>query len=327
LNLTGGDVTTTTLENRARTLADNITNNNAVLYRLRKKGKEKPFDGGREIMQPLRYAQNQTFTWYSGYEFLPISLNDTMTAARFPIKQAAIAVTLSGLEDLQNGGEYAMMDLLEERVETAEDTFWNAMSAGVYSDGTAFSGKQIGGLALLISKVPTVGIVGGIDASAQVWWRNLSVNANTDAKGVITTSNVVQYFNQMALNLKRNSDGINLIVADTNIYGFYLQALQAIQRITTDDEMTGAGFTALEYFGAGKRCAVVLDGGKNGQIPTNTAYFLNEDYIQFRPHARRNFKVIGKDRANVNQDAIVRIMAWAGNMTILNRSLQGVLWM
>jgi hypothetical protein len=39
----------------------------------------------------------------------------------------------------------------------------------------------------------------------------------------------------------------------------------------------------------------------------------------------RNFKVIGGDRANVNQDAIVRIYAWAGNLTINNSSLQGVL--
>src|ERR1019366_1773784 len=95
-----GDVVTTTLEGRSRKLADNITNNNSLLDRLRKK--EKAFSGGREIMQELRYAQNQSFMWYSGYENLNISLNDTMTAARFPIKQASIAVVLSGLEDLQN---------------------------------------------------------------------------------------------------------------------------------------------------------------------------------------------------------------------------------
>ena len=48
-----GDVTTTTLENRSRVLADNISNNNALLSRLRQKGREKTFSGGREIMQEL----------------------------------------------------------------------------------------------------------------------------------------------------------------------------------------------------------------------------------------------------------------------------------
>jgi len=68
-----GDVVTTTLENRSKKLADNISNNNALLHRLRNKGKQKFFDGGREIMQELRYAQNQTFMWYSGLISAPLA--------------------------------------------------------------------------------------------------------------------------------------------------------------------------------------------------------------------------------------------------------------
>jgi hypothetical protein len=322
-----GDVTTTTLENRSRTLADNITNNNALLQRLKAKGRQKPFSGGREIMQELRYAQNQTFMWYSGTEFLNVSLNDTMTAARFPIKQASIAVVLSGLEELQNRGDEEMIDLIEARVDTAEDTFWNQMSASVYSDGTGFGGKQLNGLALLISKAPTAGIVGGIDRGAQVWWRNVAVNANTDTRGVVTSTNVQSYMNSTTIGLKRNTDGVNLIVADNNYYLAYLNSLQAIQRITSGGgSSTGSGFTSLKYFGAGKEVDVILDGGKNGQIPANTMYFINDEYVYYRPHSARNFKVVGGDRSNVNQDAIIRLMMWAGNMTISNPSLNAVLW-
>ena len=322
-----GDVVTTTLENRSKKLADNITNNNALLYWLKKRGNTRPFTGGREIMQELAYAQNQTFLWYSGYEPLNISLNDTMTAARFPLKQAAIAVVISGLEEIQNSGEEAMMGLIAERTMIAEATFWNQMSAGIYSDGTGFGGKQIGGLALLISKAPTTGIVGGVDAGANTWWRNVAINNATNTIGVASATTIQAYFNNIALNLKRNSEGIDLIVADTNFYGFYLASLQTIQRINSDGgEKAGAGFTGLKYYGAGKEVDVILDGGKNGQIPTNTAYFLNTEYIFYRPSSERNFKVIGGDRANVNQDAIVRISAWAGNLTISNRSLQGVLF-
>ena len=254
-----GDVVTTTLENRSKVLADNITNNNALLSRLREKGKAKPFSGGREIMQELRYAQNQTFMFYSGYEFLNVSLNDTMTAARFPIKQASIAVVLSGLEELQNRSEDEMIDLIEARVDTAEDTFWNQMSAAVYSDGTGWGGKQINGLALLVSKTPTSGVVGGIDRSSQVWWRNVAVNANTDTRGVVTSSNIQSYMNSTTIQLKRNSDGVDLIVADNNYYLAYLNSLQAIQRITDDKGTAGIGFTSLKYYGAGKSVDVVLD--------------------------------------------------------------------
>lgn len=320
-----GDVVTSTLENRSKKLADNISNNNALLMRLKEKGKEKPWTGGREIIQEIRYAQNQSFMWYSGFEPVNISLNDTMTAARFPIKQAAIAVTISGIEELMNSGEEEMINLIEARVDTAEDTFWNQMSAAVYSDGTGYGGKQMTGLAAYISKAPTSGVIGGIDRSSQVWWRNVSVNANLDARGVVTNTNIQSYMNSTTIGLKRNTDGVDLIVADNNYYLNYLNSLQAIQRIT-DTKLGAAGFTNLKYLGAGKSVDVILDGGKNGQIPANTMYFLNSDYLFYRPSARRNFKVIGGDRTNANQDAIVRLLAWAGNCTVSNPSLQGNLW-
>ena len=315
-----GDVVTTTLENRSGRLADNVTNNNALLAKLKMRGKMRTVSGGREIYEELRYAQNQSFMWYSGTEYINISLNDTMTAARFPWKQASVAVVLSGLEDIQNEGEEAILDLIEQRTETAEATFENQMSAGVYSDGTGFGGKQIGGVGLLVSKAPTSGLVGGIDRGANTWWRNSAT------QGAQSASLIQAAMNTMTINLKRNSDGVDLIVADNNFYQYYLNSLQLIQRITSDKGSAGIGFTSLKYFGAGKEVDVILDGGRNGQIPTNTMYFLNTDYIFFRPSSKRNFKVIGGDRSNINQDAIVRIMAWAGNITASNLWAQGVLY-
>lgn len=322
-----GDVVTTSLESRSRKLADNITLNNALFSRLKTRGNFKPFTGGREIIQELSYAQNGTFQWYSGYEPLNIALNDTMSAARFNLKQCAVTVTISGLEEIQNDGDEKMIDLISARATVAEATFQNAMSVGIYSDGTAFGGKQIGGLQLLVSKTPTVGTVGGIDAATNTWWRNFTANSSTDPIGPFSATTVPFYFNKMTLNLKRNSNGVDLVVADNNIYDFYLRSLQNIQRITDDgSKMSGLGFTALKYYGAGKSVDVVLDGGKGGQIPASTAYFIDSEYLFYRPSSARNFTVIGGERSNVNQDAIVKIMAWCGNMTVSNRSLQGVLF-
>jgi len=265
--------------------------------------------------------------WYSGTEYLNVTLNDTMTAARYPIKQASVAVVFSGLDELMNDGEARMIDLIEARVRTAEDTFWNQMSAGIYSDGTGWGGKQITGLAALVSKAPTTGSVGGINRQQQPWWQNVAVNANTDTRGAVTASNIQSYMNSITIGLKRNTDGIDLIVMDNNYYSFYLATLQTIQRITDGgDSKQGAGFTALKYYGAGKSVDVILDGGKNGQIPPNTMYFINSDYLYYRPSAKRNFTVLGRDRMNVNQDAVVRLFGWAGNLAAANLSLQGVLW-
>ena len=122
------------------------------------------------------------------------------------------------------------------------------------------------------------------------------------------------------MQLVRGADKVDLIVADNNYYRLYLESLQAIQRIQST-EMAEAGFDSLKYMMAD----VVLDGGYGGGAPANTMYFLNTDYIFFRPAAQRNFVPLGDDRFAVNQDAMVKLIGFAGNMTVSNRRLQGIL--
>ena len=315
------EIVTTTLRNRTGKLADNVSENNALLMRLKKKGKVKPVSGGRTIVQELEYAENGTFKRYSGYETLNISPSDVFTGAEFDWKQAAVAVSISGLEMLQNSGPEAILDLLESRISNAEKTLTNNIAADCYSDGVADGGKQIGGLQLLIDSTPSTGVVGGIDASTTIgsFWRNIA-GTGTSA----TALNIQSLMNAVALQLVRGTDRPDLIVAGTNKYKFYLDSLQTIQRITSE-EMAGAGFTSLKYFGHGGAADVVLDGGVGGACPTDSMFFINTDYLFFRPHADRNFVPLGDDRCATNQDAMVKLIGFAGNMTVSNRRLQGVL--
>lgn len=314
------EIVTTTLRNRTGKLADNVTENNALLKRLKARGNVKPVSGGRTIVQELEYAENSTFKRYSGYETLNISPSDIMTAAEFSYAQAATAVSISGLEMLQNSGKEQIIDLLEARIKNAETTLMNNIAADCYSDGSADGGKQIGGLQLLISKTPSSGTVGGINAGAWSFWRNIA----SAPSGAPTSTTIQGRMNDVALQLVRGNDFADLIVADTTYYGIFLQSLQAIQRITSE-ENAGAGFTSLRYFGAGNAADVVLDGGYGGACPASTMYFINTNYLHFRPHTDRNFSVIGAERYATNQDAMVKLIGFAGNMTASNRRLQGVL--
>lgn len=313
------EIVTTTLRNRTGKLADNVTENNALLSRLRKKGNVKPVTGGRTIVQELEYAENGTFKRYSGYETLNINPSDVFSAAEFNYAQAAVAVSINGLEQLQNSGKEAIIDLLGSRIKNAERTMINNIAADCYSDGTADGGKQIGGLTLLVDSTPATGTVGNINAATWTFWRNVA-NTGTTA----TAANIQNLMNTVALSLVRGTDSVDLIIAGSTKYGLYLDSLQAIQRIGNTDE-GGAGFTSLKYFGSGKSVDVVLDGGVSGNCPANTMFFLNTDYIHFRPHVDRNFSVIGNERYATNQDAMVKLIGFAGNMTVSNRSLQGVL--
>lgn len=316
------EIVTTTLRNRTGKLADNVTKNNALLNRLKKKGKVKTVSGGRTIVQELEYAENGTFKRYSGYEALNIAPSDVFTGAEFNYAQAAVAVSISGLEMIQNSGEEAIIDLLESRIANAEKTLTNNIALDCYSDGTADGGRQIGGLQLLVDTTPATGVVGGIDASTTVgsFWRNIAYSAATDGGAAATSANIQSYMNRLYVQLVRGADRPDLIVADNNYFRLYLESLQAIQRIQSTDEGM-AGFDALKYMGSD----VVLDGGYGGGAPTNSMYFLNTDYIYFRPHVDRFFTPLGDDRFAVNQDAMVKLIGFAGNMTVSNRRLQGVL--
>lgn len=312
------EITTTTLRNRSKKLADNVSQNTALLMRLKEKGKVRPVSGGRTILEEIAYAENGTFKRYSGYEQLDISPSDVFTAAEFSLKQAAVAVMMSGLEELQNSGDEAVIDLLESRIENAETTMKNMISNDIYSDGTADGGKQIGGLQLLVSDAGT-GTVGGINSSTWSFWQNYVFDFSTNAltPGVTT---IQQAMNTTWLNLTRNRDAPDLIVADNTYFQYYWQSLQAIQRISSPD-LGKAGFTNLKFMNAD----VVADGAKGGDAPANHMYFLNTDFISFRPHSKRNFVPLNPDRYSTNQDAMVKLMAFAGNMTVKNRSLQGAI--
>lgn len=315
------EIITTTLRNRTGKLADNVSKNNAILFRLSKRGKIRPVSGGRTIVQELDYAENATYLRYTGYETLNISPSDVISAAEYNYAQAAVAVSISGLEMLQNSGKDALIDLLESRITNAERTMSNNIAADLYSDGTASGGKQIGGLQLLLADTPTSGTVGGISRSSYTFWRNQSFSGATDGGSAVSASNIQSYMNQLWLRCSRGTDHTDLILADNNYYNFYWSSLQAIQRIASS-EMGAAGFSqSLKYMDAD----VVFDGGIGGGCPSNHMYFINSNYLHFRPHKDRNMVPLNPDRFAVNQDAMVKLIAFAGNLTASNCSLQGVL--
>lgn len=315
-----GEIVTTTLRNRSGQLQDNTTKNNAILARLKQRGRIKPVSGGRTIVEEMDYAENATFQWYSGYDQLNVSPSDVITAAEFNYAQAAVAISMSGLEELQNSGKEQVIDLLEGRMENAMRTMSNNISLGMYSDGTGYGGRQIGGVQLLIADNPALGTVGGINRANWVFFRNQKFSGVTDGGGAVTALNIQSYMNQLWLRTVRGADKPDLIIADNNYFNLYWSSLQAIQRITSNDQ-GAAGYSSLKYMGSD----VVFDGGIGGGCPANHMYFLNTDYMKYRPHSRRNMVPIGGERLSVNQDAMVKLVGFAGNLTLSNALLQGVL--
>jgi len=304
------EIVTTTLRNRSRTLSDNVSNHNALLRRLRENGNQTSVTG-RDIVRELEYADNGTVQFYSGYETLDVSPSDVLSAAVFDYKQLAGNVTISGLEHVKNSGTEAIINLLEARINVLEKSMMNSLSTSIYSDGTGTSGKEIGGLQLIVADAGT-GTVGGINSSTYTFWQNVQTTATSSA---FSTTNVQADMNNIYLQLVRGADSPDLVMAGTNAYKAFLGSLQAIQRITSDD-LANSGFTSVQYLNSD----VVFDSSCN----TDRMYFLNTDYLRLEVAASRDF-VPGEAKMSVNQDAMVTPMFWSGNLTCSNRALQGVI--
>jgi hypothetical protein len=314
------DIIATTIQSRTRQIADNVTKNNALLARLQQRGNIKTVSGGSSIMEELSFAENANGGFYSGYDLLPVAAQDVISAAEFTLKQYAVPVVMSGLEMLQNSGKEAFIDLMEARLNVAESTMVNQLSASVYSDGTGSGGKEVVGLNAAVPSNPLTGTYGGIDRATWTFWRSKLYDFSA-ASGAPTPgpTTIQAAMNALWSSLVRGTDRPDLIVFDNVYWGFYMGSLQAQQRFT-DPNSANLGFPSIKFMDAD----VVLDGGIGGYCPASTGFMLNTKYLKWRPHKDRNMVPLSPNRRYaINQDAEVQILAWAGALTCNGAQFQG----
>ena len=263
-------------------------------------------------MQELEYAENSTVMWYSGAEPLDISPTEVFTAAEFNYKQLAGNVTITGLEEIQNSGKEAIHNLLKSRIRNLEKSLKNTHRHRALRGRHGGDGKELGGLKLLVADVPT-STIGGIRGDLCVVEEP---GLDFSARSVTPSAATIQHaMNDVWISCTRGTDKPDIIPADKTYYLLYLESLQASQRFT-DDKRRPAGFMNVMYMNA----PVIYD----DQCPANHMYFLNTDYLHLRPAKGREFVPLG-EKSSVNQDALVMPVVWAGNMTVSNRALQGVI--
>lgn len=316
------EMVTTTLRNVGKKLSDNVSDHNALLRRMKDKGKIKTRTGGYEIQEPISYAENGTIQRYSGYDQLSTAASDVLTSAKYDWKQIALHVTASGREVRQNAGSFEQMfNLVEARKDVAMMTGANFLCRDMYSDGTA--DNQIGGLANIITTDGT-GTVGGINSGTWSFWANqFKEMTGTNLAASPSTANAASLkgdMNAIYLTLTRGIDKPDLVMASNDMYALYELGEQQLQRYR-DSDMAKAGFNSLKY----KQADVVHDQNTNFAATAEKMYFINTDYLDMVQHRDAQWTVDDEKRPT-NQDAVVIPIYWMGNICVRNRSLQGVIF-
>jgi hypothetical protein len=315
------EMVTTTDRTWGRKVTDNVSNHNALLNTMKRKGKIKTVSGGYEIAEPIEYAENSTYQRFIGYEQLNTGASDVLTTVKFPYQQIALHVTASGRELRMNSGKEQMINLVKSRKENALRTAANNFSIDIYSDGALTN--QINGLANLI-QTNGQGTVGGIDSATWTFWRNaFREMTGTNLAASPSAANAVSMkadMNALWLGLNRGADKPDLIVMTHDFYSLFELGEQQLQRYA-DSELAQAGFATLKY----KSANVVFDDNTNFGTTSERAYFLNTDYLYLVQHREAQW-TMDAEKTPVNQDAVVIPMYWMGNLVTTQRSLQGILF-
>jgi len=310
------ELVTTTFRKHRGPIKDNLSNRNALLKYITKRGNTKQIDGGLSIVQPLDYAANGTYQRYSDWDLLDVSASDVISAAEYQWRQIAINVVASGREMRINSGESRIADLVASRMKNAIRTFNNNFSNDLYSDGT--TANQINGLQAIVPDVNSSGTVGGINCATFTFWQSTLSSAATLSVTVSATTIENGLMLPTWLLLDRGPDDQpDLIVMDSTYYGYFESSQVSLKRYN-DVSKADAGFVTLKY----KNADVLYDG--NSGIPSSHGYFLNTNYLNLVTHQDADLEVMD-DMRPVNQDGSVTPILWMGNLTCSNRKLQGLI--
>lgn len=309
-----GDLLVTTARAFSKTVADNVTTNNALLSYIDKRGniKEKQ-GGGRVIDEYIMYNTNGSVAPYTDFDTFvpPTTGQEVIDAAEFAWKQTGGFVSISGREEAMNAGEYQRKDLLEARLDQLNANVENSIATQLFSAGTGSGGKEIGGLQLLIADAPSgAGTVGGINQATNSFWQNYSSGSVT-----ITSGTIQGFMNTAWLSTLRGKDQVDLILSDSTLYTAYWASLQTIQRITTSD-VGKAGFNVLKFQAAD----VVYD----ANCPAKRMYFVNTKYLSLK-YAPGRWFAVGDKRQIANADYTVVPLWVMCNLVTGRRKAHGVL--
>jgi len=308
------------VEDRSPSYVDLVSNNNALLAVMKRKGLWQTYSGPR-IRQTLQIGK-QVAQWYSGYDQLLNPAIDLFNDAYFDPKMVVVPIILSMQEILNNEGEAQLMDVFDSYMDAAERALEDVMDAGLYGDGLANGGKQITGLATAVPVITNTGQYGGIDRT-NVIWQTKTYDATTIGAAFgtqVTAATIRPMLNYIMTKQSRGKDYADLLIMSPEHYAAYDAATVVIQRQTNSTSMGALGFSALEYVGGGKRAEIVLDGGIGSNMPANTTFGLNTDSFRLRYHPNRNFDKLfeGEGQMPIDKDAIAQFIGWMGELTMTN---------
>ncbi|KUG29620.1 hypothetical protein ASZ90_000479 [hydrocarbon metagenome] len=264
--------------------------------------------GGEKIRIPLNYsdAEGGFFTRAD-----PLSSDDraSVSAAFFEWKHAYGNATVYLTDEIAAGGDYAAVQFVTQKIETAQKTCANWLAATLYSAGGDES-PTLTGLRALTGGDPDV-LYGGIAENQLVAadgsrpWRAVTLD-EAAPMGLDVLQNM-----RSAAKISDGRDGKpNVAVTTEALYNKISRILQVQQRFVSDDEAARAGFTHLVFEG------MIL--AADDFCPAGHAFAVNTNHLGFAIHQNGFFSRRPWTELDGPAGKTMKIL-WHGNLVCSNR--------
>jgi hypothetical protein len=266
---------------------------------------------------------------------------DGITAAFYDWRQLSVPITISRREERQNSGEFAQLDLLEEKSNQAMDGILEAFTKGLLQGNGINSATAIttpwtnpvngaifiAPLPLLVGQTPTAGTIGSIAANVSdngvSWWANQK-EASVDTNFASQLKVLRKLYNNCSKGVAGAPD---LHLVDQSTAEWYEAALAA-QHQFVQYQRADIPFDNVLF----RKHAVVWDefmpnwsGTTTVQSTTQgTWLMLNSKFFQIKYDNQTNFMTTPFVKPE-NQDAKVAMIQWMGASGVTNRRKHGVL--
>jgi hypothetical protein len=328
----------TTLNNYHRTLVDNISKTNALLFYLMKKNGGKGYkleDSIGDRMQiPLMYELG-TADSYSGYDVLDTTPMDGITSAFFDWRQMSVPIAISGAEEKKNKGKARILSLLESKITQAEmgaKEFFKKrflVGAGGATITTPYSSPINGSsfidpLPLLVKYDPTSStVVGNINQLTYSWWRNRTADSTST-----TFEGFLRELRALRMRCSRGpGGGPTLHLTDEDVYTLYESSLAAKHQ-NPSYQKADIPFENIGFYGNpvtyDELVPDVQGGSETLSTSSGTWFMLNTDFFCIKVESTTNFVTTPFVKPE-NQDAKVAHIMWMGGAGVSNRRKHGVM--
>lgn len=270
---------------------------------LRGTDREKEWDGGKLILEPVMFDTNSTVQSQTPFQEVDNTPQDGLTAAQFPPAFYTATAVMDWLTQKQNAGPKQMIDIWEAKIDQMKLAFQVKMDTDIFLDGTANPYSLVGLAALVLA----TGTYGNITRTGNTFWQ-----AYVEATAGVLSEDAIR---TLYFTIGRLNTFPDLMLTTQTLLEKYESLIVPALR----SEMGKAGDLGIPavYY---KGCPIIYD----NQCQSGVWYALTSQYLKWRPLAGCNFEMTDK-RQPTRQLVDQVITYFAGQLTSGNPRYMGKL--